>query len=90
MLIESKNRDLVHHVLMYECDPQVQFDDSNLPHGLCDDMGNQTTSCLLSIATGWAVGGDDVRLNHDVEFRDDLFLRIDSRVSTGGRLSCRW
>ena len=46
---------------MYECDPLSQFDDSNLPDDLCDDIHDKINLCLANIATGWAVGGDDVR-----------------------------
>jgi hypothetical protein len=47
---------------MYECDPSVQFDDSNLPDGDCDIISDTTniSYCLANIATGWAVGGDIV------------------------------
>ncbi|CAF1244576.1 unnamed protein product, partial [Didymodactylos carnosus] len=33
-LIADENRDLVHHLLMYECDPEAEFDDQNLPDGV--------------------------------------------------------
>lgn len=49
---------------MYECDPSVIFDDTNLPDGDCDSvslMYTNISSCLSNIATGWAVGGDLVR-----------------------------
>ena len=62
MLIDSKNTDLVHHLLLYECDPLVRFNDTSLPEGLCDDLSQQIFSCSINIATGWAVGGDLVRL----------------------------
>ncbi|CAF3053826.1 unnamed protein product [Rotaria sp. Silwood2] len=57
-LIESSNRDFIHHILMYECDSTVQFNDSNLPEGLCYNVKSQIQSCAINIATGWAVGGD--------------------------------
>lgn len=62
-LIDSANRDIVHHLLMYECDPTAVFDDSKLPEGVCDDIYSELTLCSSNIATGWAIGGDDVRLN---------------------------
>ncbi len=39
-MIDPANRDIVHHLLMYECNPTAVFDDN--------------------IASGWAVGGDEV------------------------------
>ncbi|CAF3680380.1 unnamed protein product [Rotaria sp. Silwood1] len=57
-IVDSANRDLVHHLLMYECDPTTQFDDNNLPDGLCNTISQQITPCGSNIATGWAVGGD--------------------------------
>lgn len=57
-MVNDANRDIVHHLLMYECDPNTVFDDSNLPQGLCDDIYQQIAPCASNIATGWAVGGD--------------------------------
>ncbi|CAF1072713.1 unnamed protein product [Didymodactylos carnosus] len=65
MLIEDKNRDIVHHLLMYECEPTAEFDDNNLPDGDCYDVYPLTELCIGNIATGWAVGGDSI-----VEFPD--------------------
>ena len=45
---------------MYECNPTVNFDDQNLPDGLCDEMINQIYPCAANIASGWAVGGNEV------------------------------
>ncbi|CAF4783786.1 unnamed protein product [Rotaria socialis] len=59
-MIDSNNRDIVHHLLMYECDPTAVFDDNNLPNGLCDDINEQIIACSSNIATGWAVGGEDI------------------------------
>ena len=59
-MIDPNNRDLVHHVLVYECDSTSMFDDNNLPKGLCDDVENMTKTCSMNIATGWAVGGYEV------------------------------
>jgi hypothetical protein len=60
VLIGQANRDIVHHLLTYECDPRMVYDDNNLPDGICDDMGPLISPCAVNIATGWAVGGDDV------------------------------
>jgi hypothetical protein len=60
MLIDENNSDLVHHLLLHECNPSFIFDDNNLPDGICDEIYNQTEACSSSIATGWAVGGDHV------------------------------
>jgi len=48
---------------MYECGPEVAFDDNNLPNGLCDDnaVRNHIALCMMNIASAWAVGGDNVR-----------------------------
>ena len=62
ILIEPDNRDLVHHMLLYECDPTARFDDDNLPEGVCDAIIAQTELCLSNVATAWAIGGDEVRL----------------------------
>ena len=59
-MIDAGNRDIVHHLLMYECDPTAKFDDNNLPDGLCDDIAEKIQSCGANIATGWAIGGDEV------------------------------
>jgi hypothetical protein len=71
ILIDSINLDLVHHLLMYECDSTANFNDSNLPDELCDNIHLQVDLCLTNIATGWAVGGDDVRLR-DITFRKQI------------------
>ncbi len=60
MILDSTNRDIVHHLLMYECDPTAVFDDNDLPDGLCNEMYMKIALCVTNIATGWAVGGDDV------------------------------
>jgi hypothetical protein len=46
---------------MYECDPSLQFNDANLPDDLCENLLNNLSLCLSNIATGWAVGGQQVR-----------------------------
>ncbi|CAF1632041.1 unnamed protein product, partial [Didymodactylos carnosus] len=58
MLIDDENRDLVHHLLIYECDPSAMFDDKNLPDDVCDNIYGLLQLCMSNIATGWAVGGD--------------------------------
>lgn len=45
---------------MYECNPTATFDDRNLPDGLCDDMIDQIFPCAANIASGWAIGGNEV------------------------------
>jgi hypothetical protein len=59
-IIDPSNRDLVHHLLMYECDSTAVFDDNSLPDGLCNDIYSKVSLCSGNIATGWAVGGDEV------------------------------
>ncbi|CAF3378361.1 unnamed protein product [Rotaria sp. Silwood2] len=61
VLIDKNNRDLVHHMLIFECDPLIVFDNNNLPDDLCDNILHQLQSCFVNSATGWAVGGNDVR-----------------------------
>ncbi|CAF5192478.1 unnamed protein product, partial [Rotaria magnacalcarata] len=61
-LIDPANRDLVHHLLVYECDSATIFDDANLPDGLCDDIFPKLQLCTTNIASIWAVGGDEVCL----------------------------
>ncbi len=60
MLVDDKNVDLVHHLLLHECNPSAIFDDNNLPDGVCDEIYQETEPCSTSIATGWAIGGDYV------------------------------
>ncbi len=60
MLIDNSNSDLVHHLLIHECNPSFTFDDAKLPDGVCDDIAAQVESCSSNIATGWAIGGDHV------------------------------
>jgi hypothetical protein len=52
---------------MYECDPAAQYDDNKLPDGLCNDIYPELSLCTSNIATGWAVGGDDVRLRTELK-----------------------
>jgi hypothetical protein len=59
-IIDPSNRDLVHHLLMYECDPSAIFNDNSLPNGLCNGLSKEIRPCSANIATGWAVGGDEV------------------------------
>jgi hypothetical protein len=59
---------------MYECDPTAQFNDSNLPDGICDNIYYQLSACTLNIATGWAVGSQLVRF-FEIDFN---FLRKNS------------
>lgn len=60
MLIDSSNTDLVHHLLLYECDPTAVFDEGNLPDGLCGDISSNVSLCSLNAGLGWVVGGDFV------------------------------
>ncbi|CAF4332885.1 unnamed protein product [Rotaria sp. Silwood2] len=57
-IVDSASQDLVHHLLMYECDSTAQFNDNNLPAGLCDQIYQEIAQCTSNIANGWAVGGD--------------------------------
>jgi len=60
MMIDQTNVQLIHHLLVYECDPTAIFDDNNLPDDVCDNIGEKVQLCASNIATGWAVGGDYV------------------------------
>jgi hypothetical protein len=60
VLIDNNNVDLVHHLLLHECNPSFTFDDANLPDGVCDEIYTEIDACSANIATGWAVGGDHV------------------------------
>jgi len=71
MLLDSTNRDIVHHLLIYECDPTAVFDDNNLPDGICDYMDN-IAPCASNLATGWAVGGDDVSFSRPLSICKEL------------------
>jgi hypothetical protein len=67
--IDPANRDIVHHLQLYECDPTSVFDDNNLPEGVCDDISEHIYPCMGNLASTWAVGGDDV------SFRRSLYIR---------------
>ncbi|CAF0807769.1 unnamed protein product [Adineta ricciae] len=58
MLLNSTDISKIHHLLMYECDSTVTFNDSNLPSDICENIYNKIGACMFNIATGWAVGGD--------------------------------
>ena len=74
-MIDPANVDIVHHLLMYECDPTAVFDDDNLPEGVCDDMYLTLSPCTSNIATGWAVGGDLVSLRIFFPLLTKVFIR---------------
>lgn len=59
-MLDANNTDLVHHLLLYECDPTAVFDDNNLPEGSCDEVYWQMALCFMNVAGGWAVGADTV------------------------------
>ena len=63
-MIDSANRDIVHHLLLHECNPTAKYDDNNLPHGLCDDILDEIQPCSANVASGWAVGGEEVSVEH--------------------------
>ncbi|CAF3485406.1 unnamed protein product [Rotaria socialis] len=58
VLIDSANRDLIHHMVVYECDPAATFDDANLPDDACDNVYVQVPLCMSNSASVWAIGGD--------------------------------
>lgn len=62
MLLNSTDTSKIHHLLMYECDSTVTFNDSNLPSDICENISSQIRTCMSNIATGWAVGGDVVSI----------------------------
>ena len=64
MLLDPANVDIVHHLLMYECDPKANFNDSDLPEGECDTINAKIQPCAANIASGWAIGGDEVSVEH--------------------------
>jgi len=66
-LINPGNEDLVHHMLLHECDRSATFDDSNLPGGSCNDIIDQIQACSTKIAIGWTIGGDYVRFRFKLE-----------------------
>ncbi|CAF3565153.1 unnamed protein product [Rotaria socialis] len=57
-MIDSDNVDMVHHLVLYECDRTVEFDDNNLAEGVCDDHYKELSRCLANTGVIWAVGGD--------------------------------
>jgi hypothetical protein len=65
---------MVHHLLMYECDPTVVYDNNNLPDGVCDHIYANIGGCMGNIATGWAVGGDYVSLRNETSIHKKFCL----------------
>ncbi|CAF3226581.1 unnamed protein product [Rotaria sp. Silwood2] len=59
-IVDPNNRDIVHHLVLSECNPTAVFDDNNLPDGICDDVIESIFPCIASIASVWAVGGDEI------------------------------
>ncbi|CAF3865400.1 unnamed protein product [Rotaria sp. Silwood2] len=57
-ILPLPNLDIVHHLLLYECDSTTDFHDTILPEGLCDKIDTQVGMCIANIALGWAVGGN--------------------------------
>jgi hypothetical protein len=74
-MIDPANRDIVHHLLMYECNPTAVFDDNNLPDGVCDEVYGYLGQCTSNIAVGWAVGGDDVSFPNEHYTRQKFFFK---------------
>lgn len=66
-IIDPRNTDLVHHILLYECNPDAVFDADNLPEGLCDEIVETILPCSANIATTWAVGADEVNCFKQIE-----------------------
>ncbi|CAF3987526.1 unnamed protein product, partial [Rotaria sp. Silwood1] len=60
-IIDSVNRDIVHHMDVYECEPETTiFDDTSLPAGECDQMMELAKICTSNIVAVWSVGADDI------------------------------
>lgn len=59
-MVDPHNHDIVHHLGLLECNAKATFDDNNLPDGLCDDIIQDIYQCFVSVASIWAVGGDEV------------------------------
>ncbi|CAF3197010.1 unnamed protein product [Rotaria socialis] len=77
ILVDSGNQDLVHHLLLHECNPSAVFDDKNLPSGVCDEIVIQIESCYTNFVTVWAVGGDYV-----VEYTEEAGYPVGGDSST--------
>lgn len=78
-------------MLMYECDPLVPFNDTNLPNDVCDRIKGQIKFCLTNIASAWAVGGDGVSSMYTVnQSHVRMSVRIDIGVSKRGWISLWW
>ena len=75
ILIDEDHRDLLHHVLMYECDPSAKFNDSNLPQGNCFQIQSRISLCRFTLSIGWAIGGDLVK-NKFIFFNSYLIMHI--------------
>ncbi|CAF2918621.1 unnamed protein product [Rotaria sp. Silwood2] len=68
IMVDSNNRDIVHHVVLFECNPTAVFDDNNLPEGICDEITRSISSCTVNTATVWAVGGDEITTYRHILF----------------------
>ncbi|CAF1307283.1 unnamed protein product [Rotaria sordida] len=78
IFIDPANLDIVHHLLMFECDPTVNFNGTILPQGLCDQMDNEVEKCMVNTALGWAVGGDFI-----VEYPEQAGYPLGANFSVG-------
>lgn len=61
-MIDSSVSNLVYHLSLSECDPEVVYDDNNLPNGPCDNNVTAYSLCTFNIIIGWGTGGDYVSL----------------------------
>ncbi|CAF2811795.1 unnamed protein product, partial [Rotaria sp. Silwood2] len=58
-MIDPNNRDIVHHVVLMECNLTVVFDDNNLPDGICDEIIESILPYATNVTAVWTVGGDE-------------------------------
>ncbi|CAF2880902.1 unnamed protein product [Rotaria sp. Silwood2] len=59
-MVDPNNRDIVHHIVLMECDSIAVFNDNKLPDGPCDEISENIFSCVRTLTTVWAVRGDEI------------------------------
>ncbi|UJR17775.1 hypothetical protein I4U23_004673 [Adineta vaga] len=58
ILIDSRNKNLLHHLDLFECNSMDILDDTKLPDGICDNILTEMRMCSSNLATAWAIGAD--------------------------------
>lgn len=69
VIVDPENVDIVHHMDLYECEPdKTNFDGEPLPTGDCDAIVDSVRSCFSNLVAVWSIGADkvsNVHLSHE-------------------------